>query len=103
MTHRPVFLFLPHGGRKRVVGEHVDFRRHTEREGTLERAGVGMGVGVDQARQERLARAIHDGTVVRQGDVRAGGRDDAVLDQHRGALNGANAVEEAGPDNRERL
>ena len=92
------FLLLQHGDGR----EHVELRGDAEAQRTLERGPEDVRVRVDETRQQRLARPVDH--LRARGDfrVRAGGDDDAVLEDNGGAGDDARAVEKAHVADRDR-
>ena len=90
-------LLRTHGGGHRVEGEHVEVGRDSEGQGGLEVFGrLNVGVGVDEAGEEALARGVDD---VRAGggrEVPTGRLDFVVDDEDVGAREHSDAIEDAG-------
>ena len=88
-------LLLDAGGHFRV-GEHIEVGGHAENGRLLEQGfGDGVGMGVDQAGEQRLSRAIHDVGAGRARDGFSHGANDAVLHQHTAVFQRAGSVEHA--------
>jgi hypothetical protein len=90
-------LLRAHDGGHRLKGEHIEVGRDSEGQGGLEVFGrLNVGVGIDEAGEEALARGVDD--------VRAGGRHEvrtnrlnfAVDDEDGGAREHSDAIEDAG-------
>ncbi len=78
-----------------MIGEHVELGSHPRHERARQRGAECVGVGVDQARQQRAPGAIHHRQPGRNREIPSDATDLRVAHDNGGALQHLSAVEHA--------
>ena len=88
-------LLRANASRERRIGEHVQFGRHAELHGSLQRIAAGVRMGVDEAGQQGLAGAVNQIGARGRRKVRAQRGDVIAVDDDGDVWKKALAVEHA--------